>query len=329
MIQAGNLCKKYGSTIALDKISFSINKDEIVGFLGPNGAGKSTALRILTCFMPATSGKVKVHGYDVFHQSMEVRKVIGYLPENVPLYQEMRVSEYLDFRAKLKNIPKSERKKSIEQSIEKCWIGDVRNKVIGHLSKGYRQRVGLADSLLHNPPILILDEPTVGLDPNQIRKTRALIQELGKEHTILLSTHILPEAEMICDRVLIINKGIIIAQDKPAELRSRLKGQNKIVFELKAESADDIVNSFKDHNEVVSINQIENNNSNSFKFEVLTDEDTDFRANIFNKAVEKNWILLELTPEKMSLEDIFVHITTSEDDNIEENKDKLPQNNEA
>ena len=233
MIKVEQLAKRYADVYAVDHISFEVNQGEILGLLGPNGAGKTTTMRILTCYMPATSGTATVDGYDVFRDSINVRKQIGYLPENVPLYPEMRVKEYLTFRAKLKRVSYRERKLKIDECIEKCRIKEVQNQIIGTLSKGYRQRVGLADTLVHDPKILILDEPTIGLDPNQIRQVRQLIKELGEKHTILLSTHILPEVEMLCGRVIIINKGKIVAMDTPSNLESQLKGGSNIVLEVR------------------------------------------------------------------------------------------------
>src|SRR5437588_3671531 len=209
MIKVSELTKKYARTTAVDHISFEVEKGQIVGFLGPNGAGKSTTLRMLTCYLPPTSGGASVNGFDIFHQSEQVRQNLGYLPENVPLYLEMRVEEYLDFRGRLRGMDRDSRRKRIDYVVERCWLGSVRKRIIGHLSKGYRQRVGLADALLHNPPVLILDEPTVGLDPTQIRETRKLIRDLGGQHTVMLSTHILPEVEVVCDRAIIIAAGKI------------------------------------------------------------------------------------------------------------------------
>jgi ABC-2 type transport system ATP-binding protein len=220
VITVSQLTKVYGQTLAVDHISFEVAKGQIVGFLGPNGAGKSTTLRMLTCYLPPTSGGATVNNFDIFHQSEQVRENLGYLPENVPLYTEMRVDEYLDFRGRLRKMDRQARNQRIEYVLERCWLKDVRRKVIGHLSKGYRQRVGLADSLLHNPPVLILDEPTVGLDPAQIRESRKLIKQLGGDHTVILSTHILPEVEAVCDRAIIIAGGKIVAQGSPDELRA-------------------------------------------------------------------------------------------------------------
>jgi len=222
-IEVQDLVKDFGPRRAVDRVTFAVEKGEIVGFLGPNGAGKTTTLRILTCFMPATSGRASVAGYDVFTQSLEVRRRIGYLPENVPLYPEMRVADYLWFRAGLKQVPFRERAGAIRRALDSARIGDVADRVIGHLSKGYRQRVGLADVLVHDPGILILDEPTVGLDPNQVREVRDLIKELGRDRTVLFSTHIIPWVEEVCQRALIIARGRIVAEGTVEDLSHRLK----------------------------------------------------------------------------------------------------------
>src|SRR5437016_8525076 len=238
VISVSQLTKVYGQTLAVDRISFDVAKGQIVGFLGPNGAGKSTTLRMLTCYLPPTSGGATVNGFDIFHQSQQVRENLGYLPENVPLYTEMKVEEYLDFRGQLRKMPRPERRKRIDYVLEKCWLGNVRRRTIGHLSKGYRQRVGLADSLLHNPAVLILDEPTVGLDPTQIRETRKLVKELGGDHTVMLSTHILPEVEAVCDRAIIIAGGKIVAQGTPEELRASRQMEARVMVECRGPARD-------------------------------------------------------------------------------------------
>ncbi len=219
VVEVENLTKRFGDHLAVDRISFTVNRGEVVALLGPNGAGKSTTMRILTCFMPATSGEARIAGFDIWSRSLDVRRRIGYMPENMPLYPEMRVREYLDFRARLKGVPARERRKRVEEVAERCWIAAVLNRIIGQLSKGYRQRVGLAECLVHDPEVLILDEPTIGLDPAQIRETRKLIAEVGSDRTVILSTHILPEAEMISNRVLIIHQGRLVPEKKIAALR--------------------------------------------------------------------------------------------------------------
>ena len=234
MISVKDLTKEYGQTLAVDHISFEVPKGQIVGFLGPNGAGKSTTLKMLTCYLPPTSGGATVNGFDIFHQSEQVRQNLGYLPENVPLYTEMKVEEYLDFRGQLRKMPRAERRKRIDYVCRALLAAlTCARKTIGHLSKGYRQRVGLADSLLHNPPVLILDEPTVGLDPTQIRETRKLVKELGGDHTVMLSTHILPEVEAVCDRAIIIAGGKIVAQGTPEELRASRRMEARVLVECR------------------------------------------------------------------------------------------------
>src|SRR5687768_6381464 len=224
--------------MAVDRVTFEVAKGQVVGFLGPNGAGKSTTMRMLTCYIPPTSGTATVNGHDIFHDSEEVRENLGYLPENVPLYTEMRVDEYLDFRGRLRRMDRARRKQRIDYVLERCWLKDVRRRIIGHLSKGFRQRVGLADALLHDPPVLILDEPTVGLDPTQIRETRKLIRELGGKHTVVLSTHILPEVEAVCDRAIVIARGRIVAQGTPEELRSSRRMTARVLVECRGPAKD-------------------------------------------------------------------------------------------
>src|SRR6185436_4793423 len=234
MISVSQLTKEYGQTLAVDRISFEVGKGQIVGFLGPNGAGKSTTLKILTCYIPPTGGGATINGFDIFHDSMKVRESLGYLPENCPLYTEMRVDEYLDFRGQLRKMPRDQRRKRIDYVCERAWLSPVRKRLIGHLSKGFRQRVGLADALMHDPAVLILDEPTVGLDPTQIRETRKLIRDLGGDHTVMLSTHILPEVEAVCDRAIVIAGGKIVAQGSPDELRTSRRMQARVLVECKA-----------------------------------------------------------------------------------------------
>ncbi|HWL95669.1 MAG TPA: ATP-binding cassette domain-containing protein, partial [Phycisphaerae bacterium] len=229
MIHVKNLTKMFGDRRAVNSISFSIEEGEIVGFLGPNGAGKTTTLRILTCYMPATAGSASVAGYDVFTQSMDVRRVIGYLPENTPLDVHMRVREYLNFRGKIRGLDKATRAAAIKRVADLCWLGDFIDRPISQLSKGMKQRVGLADALLHDPKVLILDEPTVGLDPTQIRETRNLILELAKRHTVLLSSHILPEVEATCQRTIIIASGSIVASGSPEELKARIREGSRLI----------------------------------------------------------------------------------------------------
>src|SRR5438876_6180376 len=238
MIEVENLTKRYGRTTAVDGISFRVRKGEILGFLGPNGAGKTTTMRILTGYLPPAEGTARVAGYDVFEAPIEVKKRVGYLPETPPLYPDMEVDEFLDFCAKIKGIPGPSRKGKIDEAVDKTRVGDVRGRLIGRLSKGYRQRVGLAQAILNNPDVLILDEPTAGLDPKQIIETRELIKGLGGDHTIVLSTHILPEVSMTCGRVVIINKGRVVAEDTPENLTHRLQGAATVRLEARGDSPD-------------------------------------------------------------------------------------------
>ena len=309
MIKVEHLAKRYADVYAVNDISFEVHQGEIVGLLGPNGAGKTTTMRILSCYMPATSGSATVAGYDVFRESINVRKQIGYLPENVPLYPEMRVKEYLLFRAKLKKLPPRERKTKIDECIEKCRITEVQNQIIGTLSKGYRQRVGLADTLVHDPKILILDEPTIGLDPNQIRQVRQLIKELGAKHTILLSTHILPEVEMLCERVIIINKGKIVAMDTPANLAIQLRAGNNLILEVRGngEKIKNALTNIKSVKKVVWQDKGEISN-----FTVEAEKGADVREDVFSNIVKNNGIIREMKQASITLEEIFHQITMRE-----------------
>lgn len=303
MIEVRNLSKAYGVYKAVDDISFSIQEGEIVGFLGPNGAGKTTTIRILTCFMPATSGSASVAGFDVLTQSMDVRRCVGYLPESVPLYPEMRVREYLNFRGKLHGLSPGERAAAITRVADRCWLGEVIDRPIGHLSKGYRQRVGLADALLHNPKILILDEPTVGLDPTQIRETRSLIRDLAREHTVMLSSHILPEVEATCQRIIIINRGRLVASGTPAELRTRVAGEGKLIAEVKTAPQEALA-------AVKGLVGVQDAHADAVDgwVRVQVSAQRDVREDIARLAAEKRWPLRELRREIATLEDFFVKI---------------------
>ncbi len=309
MIKVEHLAKRYAEAYAVNDISFEVKEGEILGLLGPNGAGKTTTMRILTCYMPATSGTATVAGFDVFRNSIDVRKNIGYLPENVPLYPEMRVKEYLSFRAKLKRVPRREQKSKIAESVDRCRIVDVQNQIIGTLSKGYRQRVGLADALVHDPKILILDEPTIGLDPNQIRQVRQLIKELGEKHTILLSTHILPEVEMLCGRVIIINKGKIVAMDTPSNLSSQLKAESHIALEVRG-NGEKIKNALSGIKGVRKVTWHDKGEIGIFAVE--SEKGTDVREDIFSSVVKNNGIIREMRLAAFTLEEVFHQITTQE-----------------
>ena len=316
MINVKNLTKRYVNINAVDNISFNVEENETVGLLGPNGAGKTTTMRILTCFMPATAGTATVAGFDVFTDSLNVRQQIGYLPENVPLYLDMRVNEYLMFRAKLKNIPRRERRKKIDYCLELTGTSDVQNQITGTLSKGYKQRVGLADTLIHEPKILILDEPTIGLDPNQIMQIRQVIRELGEKHTVLLSTHILPEVEMVCDRIMIIDKGKIVAMDTPANLMKQLKSSSNVILEMKGDG-EKIKSSLSGIDGVRSVTWNEKGDANEFYVEGSGEDD--IREDIFNCIVKDNYILREMKRQPITLEEVFHQITTKETEEVSGN----------
>jgi len=306
MIKVENLSKRYAGITAINNISFQVDRGEIVGFLGPNGAGKSTTMRILSSFMPASSGRASIAGCDVFENSLEARSHLGYMPENVPLYTDMRVTEYLNYRAALKGVRGRRIRERVGDVKELCNLKDVENKVIGTLSKGYRQRVGLADALVHDPDLLILDEPTIGLDPNQIRQVRELIKNLGKRHTILLSTHILPEVEMTCSRVIIINKGRIEASDTPQNLLSQLRTAGGVRLEAKVGN-DNGIEILSKITGVKDVSVEKEGDWNTFLLRV--DANSDLREEIFRLSVERKWAVRELSRRKATLEDVFVEIT--------------------
>ena len=311
MIKVANLTKRFGRHIVLDNVSFEVKRGEIMGFLGPNGAGKTTTMRILACYLPPTGGTVTIDGLDVLNDSLDVRRRIGYLPEMVPMYQDMRVNEYLRYRARLKGLRGRLMRSRIEEVVSRCGLGDVRRRIIGVLSKGYRQRVGLADALVHDPEVLILDEPTIGLDPNQIRHIRSLIKSLAQRHTVLLSTHILPEVEMVCERVLIINKGKIIASDTADNLVGLMKGNLQIVLEVQG-PGEMMLQTIKGMKGVAGV-QHEPSGEWS-RFTCTCDSGTDVRAELFKVVAENRWTLRELKVEKRNLEDVFVSMTTKETD---------------
>ncbi len=306
MIKVSGVTKKYPARLAVDNISFEVNRGEIVGFLGPNGAGKTTTMRMLTGYLPMNAGKIEVAGYDVTTQPQEVRRRIGYLPESCPLYPEMRVDEYLRFRAELKGVKTSARKAKMNEVKEQCGLTEVGKRIIGQLSKGYRQRVGLADSLVHDPDLLVLDEPTVGLDPYQIRQVRELIKSLAEKHTILLCTHILPEVEAICERILIINEGRIVAADTEANLHKKLHACTIIEMEVMAGKDEAIAKI--DGVEGVDIRSSSELGDGWLWLEIEADSST-MRVELFNLAVTEGWALRELTEQEHSLEDTFVQIT--------------------
>jgi ABC-2 type transport system ATP-binding protein len=310
MIEVENLTKRYGRHTAVNGISFKVNKGEILGFLGPNGAGKTTTMRILTCYLPPTEGTARVAGYDVFREPLEVKRRVGYVPETPPLYPDMDVKTFLDFVAKIKGVAASERKTKIGEAMEKTRITDVRDKLIGRLSKGYRQRVGLAQAILHNPEVLILDEPTAGLDPKQIIETRELIKSLGGDHTIILSTHILPEVSMTCGRVVIINKGRVVAEDTPDNLTHRLRGAGTLRLDARGANGP-LFDAIRVVPGVKSIRPRADGPGIS-SFEVETEPGKDIRADLARAVVQKGFDLLALQEVGMSLEEIFLHLTTTD-----------------
>jgi ABC-2 type transport system ATP-binding protein len=306
MIEVENLTKRYGRHTAVDGISFRVRKGEILGFLGPNGAGKTTTMRILTCYLPATSGTARVAGFDVFEQPLEVKRRVGYIPETPPLYPDLDVAAFLDFCAKIKGIPAASRRARIDDAVGKCRVGDVRRTMIGRLSKGYRQRVGLAQAILANPDVLILDEPTAGLDPKQIIETRELIKGLGGDHTVILSTHILPEVSMTCGRVVIINKGRVVAEDTPDNLTHRLRGAATLRVEARGEPAA-VEAALRAVPGVVGVRP-----AAAGAFDVEAAAGADVRAAAARALVGAGIDLLGLGQAGMSLEEIFLHLTTSE-----------------
>ena len=307
MIEVSNLTKRYAGHTAVSGISFTVGHGEIVGLLGTNGAGKSTTMRILSCYMPATSGSVRVAGFDVFSQADEVRRRIGYMPENNPLHPEMRVREYLKFRGRLKGLSFRRLRERVDVVIEQCGLADVSRKIIGHLSKGYRQRVGLADALVHEPELIILDEPTIGLDPNQIRSVRQLIKDLAQNHTVLISTHILPEVEMTCSRVLILHQGKILAADTPDNLQKIMGVDSQVIAEIAAPLTD--LEQCWELMPEVEYFDLSPSEGEFHRCALTPRNGTDLRPLIFNLVRELGWVMRELTRSRFSLEDIYVRVT--------------------
>ena len=313
MIEVENLTKDYGPTRAVDQVTFNVRKGEVLGFLGPNGAGKSTTMKMLTCYLAPTAGRATVAGHDVFDESLEVRRRIGYLPEDTPIYRDMTVLEYLEFAADVRGMERDRSAVRIKEIGGRCGLADVAGKLVGELSKGYRQRLGLAQAMLHDPDILILDEPTSGLDPNQIVEIRSLIKEIGREKTVILSTHILPEVQATCSRIVIISGGKLVADGTPDSLRARERGSRyRVVVESNGIARDAI------RDRLASLTGVA-------RCELLTGEDgahafaidaaatSDLRKSIFRAAVDNKWTLLELARESASLEDVFRHLTTQEE----------------
>jgi len=310
MIEVERLTKRYGPTLAVSDVSFEVRKGEILGFLGPNGAGKTTTMRVITGYLSPTDGKVRVAGYDVVEEPLEAKRRTGYLPESPPVYADMTVAEYLAFVARIKGVPRREIKQRIEEVSEKCAITDVPGRQIGRLSRGYRQRVGLAQALIHNPDVLVLDEPTAGLDPKQIIETRELIKGLAGQHTVVLSTHILPEASKTCQRVVVINQGKVVAVGAPEELTRRLQGYETVLVTAEAPAAEIIERLQR----VSGVNWVEPREAadGRITLEVHAEKGHDVRAELARAVVESQWKLLELKTSGLSLEDIFLKLTTED-----------------
>src|SRR6266478_935306 len=312
MISVKDLSKRYARNTAVDHISFEVERGQIVGFLGPNGAGKTTTMRVLTCFLPPTSGTATVAGFDVLEAPMEVKKRIGYLPEAPPLYLEMRTAEYLTFVGRLKGLSGADMRQRVDAVCDRCAVGHVKNKLLGKLSKGYRQRVGLAQAIIHYPDVLILDEPTAGLDPKQINETRDLIKGLAGDHTIILSTHILPEVEQTCEQVIIINKGKLVATDSVNNLQNRARGAESVLVDVAARNGDLDSGTIQSRLEKVSgVSRVlfKNKRENRSIFEVESRKDRFIRGELARAVVEAGWDLNELRPAAVSLEEIFLQLT--------------------
>ena len=307
MIEVQNLTKYYGTKMALDKISFSVKKGEILGFLGPNGAGKSTAMKIITCYLSPTEGTVKVDGLDVIYHSLEVRKRIGYLPENPPLYMDMTVKTYLEFAAKIKGVPSSKLRGSVNTVVEKCGLSRYYTTYCSSLSKGFRQRVGIAQAMIHNPMVLVLDEPTIGLDPIQIVEIRKLIKDFGGDHTVILSTHILSEVDMTCERVIIINDGRVVAQDSTRNLRARLPQNEQFLIEVRGDASG--LRGVLERIPGVTAVKEEPGYDGVSVFTVVSATNADIRPEVAKAAVTSNLELLQLRDVSMTLEDIFIRVT--------------------
>ncbi len=315
MITVNGLTKRYAHTTAVDHISFEVQRGQIVGFLGPNGAGKTTTMRMLTCFLTPTGGTATVAGFDILEQPMEVKKRIGYLPETPPVYPEMRIAEYLSFVGQLKGLSGSELRTRVDYACERCAVADVRDKIIGKLSKGYRQRVGLAQAIIHNPDVLILDEPTAGLDPKQINETRDLIKSLAGDHTIILSTHILPEVSQTCEQVIIINKGKIVATDTVSNLQQRASSGESVLVEVAGRNGSlDPAAVQRKLEQIAGVTRVISKPDGQKRaiFEVEASKNIGVRGNVARAVVESGWDLNELRPAALSLEEVFLQLTGSE-----------------
>ncbi len=311
MIEVEGLTKVYGNTTAIDSLTFTVQQGEVVGFLGPNGAGKTTTMRVLSCYMPPTSGTARVGGYDIRTQALDVRRRIGYLPEHVPLYTDLTVTQYLSFVAEAKGLSRLTRRQRVGEAIERCLLQDARGRIIGKLSKGYRQRVGLAQALLGDPPILILDEPTIGLDPKQIIEIRSLIRDMQGKRTVILSTHILPEVSMVCQRVIIINEGRIVAVDTPETLTRRLQRSTQVLLQIDG-PPDQVSVRLREAPGVLQV-VMKDGAGALRRYLVETDKDRDLRQELARVVCTSGWGLLELRPVDMSLEDVFIRLVTEEE----------------
>lgn len=312
MIEVNSVSKLFGSALALHDISFHVEKGDIVGLLGPNGAGKTTLIRILACFFAPSSGQVKIAGLDIVTDSLSIRRKIGYFPEEVTIYPEMRVAEFLGFVAKLKGIPKTSRKEMISDAVDTCGLGDVRYRIIGDLSKGYRRRVGLSQALLNNPELLLLDEPTIGLDPEQLLETRTLIKGLSGQRTVILSTHVLPEVTQICNKVIILNKGSIVVVDTPERLETQLsKGANSMLAQIEAYEGE-VIEKLKEIPRVIGAQTERTISPNCCDYLIEAGKDVDIPGELCALAFKNQWILREIRPVKMSMEEIFLELVTRE-----------------
>lgn len=312
MIEANGLTKYYGNYLAVENVTFSVRQGEIVGFLGPNGSGKTTTMRILTGFMPPSSGSAKIAGFDVMTQSLEARRQIGYLPETVPLYTDMPVAEYLSYMGSLRGMDRGRIRQRVDEVIQRVNIENYRRTLIGKLSKGYRQRVGLAQAILHEPQVLIMDEPTIGIDPIQVVETRQLIKQLGEEHTLLLSTHILPEVSLVCERLIIIHEGSVIAEDTPANLSQRLSGAERVEVDIRG-PVNEVVTALRSISEITDVQHAPFDGIERYTVEIR--HGSDVREAISNLVIEKQWGLLRLVLSSMSLEEIFLQLTTGDESN--------------
>ncbi|MEK6717813.1 MAG: ABC transporter ATP-binding protein [candidate division NC10 bacterium] len=311
MIEVENLTKFYGPTAAIEDVSFTVDRGQIVGFLGPNGAGKTTTLRILAGYLPATRGTARVAGFDVFKESLAVRRRLGYLPENVPLYPEMRVRTYLDFVAEVKGVPRPERARRVAAAMERCRVDDAANHLIGTLSRGYRQRVGIAQAILHDPEVILLDEPTVGLDPKQIIEIRQLIRELAGQRTVILSTHILPEVEMICQRVIIINQGKIVAVDTPENLKAKVRTSATVLVQVDGPAAE-VREQLQRVAGVLRVEERPDRADGRIRYLVQCALHRDLRRDLAAAVVGRGWGLYELRPADVMLEEVFIRLVTEE-----------------